>query len=87
MPYIKEEERGKWREIISKIGEMVKEIPTEKIDGELNFLISSVMKDAYPPKYFNYNRAIGLLESIKQEFYRKQVGPYEDEKEAQHGSI
>jgi hypothetical protein len=87
MPYIKKEEREKWKEIIKKADEILKKCPSESVDGEINFLVSSIIKNAYPPKYFNYNRAIGVLECIKQEFYRKQVAPYEDEKERENGAI
>ncbi len=80
MPYIKQEERKKWEEVIEKIKILIKDIPPENIDGELNFLISTILNETYPPKYFNYNRAIGLLECIKQEFYRRKVAPYEDKK-------
>ena len=87
MPYIEKEERKKWEEIINKVNEMLKDTPVEKIDGELNYLISKIIGNSHPPKYFNYNRAIGLLECIKQEFYRKKVSPYEDEKIEENGDI
>jgi hypothetical protein len=45
------------------------------------------MKGLYPPKYFNYNRAIGVLECIKLEFYRRMVGPYEDIKIKEAGDV
>jgi len=38
-------------------------------------------------KYFNYKRAVGMVECVKQEFYRVVVAPYEDEKREQHGDI
>jgi len=41
----------------------------------------------YPPKYFNYNRAMGVLESCKLEFYRRFVGRYEDKKIKENGDI
>jgi len=87
MPYIKQEERKKWEKLIEEINVVLKNIPEEKIDGELNFLITSVLKRTYIPKYFNYNRAIGLLECIKQEFYRKQVAEYENEKIKENGDV
>jgi hypothetical protein len=45
------------------------------------------MKGIYPPKYFNYNRAVGVLECIKLEFYRRMVGPYEDTKIRESGDV
>jgi len=87
MPYIKQEQRKKWEKIISEIKEIIKKLPVEELDGELNYLISNILKESYPPKYFNYNRAIGLLECIKSEFYRRKVGPYEDIKIKENGDI
>ncbi|MEM2956243.1 MAG: hypothetical protein QW041_01550 [Candidatus Pacearchaeota archaeon] len=80
MPYIKQKQRKKWERLINEINEIIKKIPERELDGELNYLFSKILIMAYPPKYFNYNRAIGLLECIKQEFYRRRVAPYEDKK-------
>ena len=80
MPYIKKEERKKWEEMIIKVTDELGKLNPEEIEGNLNYFITRILKKAYPPKYFNYNRAIGLLECIKQEFYRRQVGVYEDNK-------
>lgn len=87
MPYIKPEDREKWEEIINKVVEKLKDIPIENLEGELNYLITSILVKTYPPKYFNYNRSIGLLECIKQEFYRRVVGDYEDKKIKENGDV
>ncbi|MCH7568085.1 MAG: hypothetical protein IIA87_01570 [Nanoarchaeota archaeon] len=87
MPYIQKEERGKWDETLSKIKELIKDIPEDKLEGELNYLISKLLKETYKPSYHNYNKAVGLLECIKQEFYRMQVSPYEDKKKEENGDI
>jgi len=87
MPYIKQEEREKWKDIIKKVVETLKELDQKDVEGNLNYLITKIMKETYEPKYFNYNRAIGLLECIKQEFYRRQVAPYEDTKIKENGDV
>lgn len=87
MPYIKKQEREKWGSIIEDVVGKLKNISDDKIDGELNYLITSILKKTYSPKYFNYNRAIGLIECIKQEFYRKVIADYEDEKEKENGVV
>lgn len=87
MPYIKPEDRKKWNDIIYAIEAIVQNIPPDKLDGELNYLISRIMGQSYTPGYFNYNRCIGLLECIKQEFYRKKVAPYEDKKIQENGDL
>jgi len=87
MPYIKKHDRNKWQKLIKEAGRIIKGLPVEHLDGELNYFISKIIINSYPPKYFNYNRAIGLLECIKQEFYRRKVGRYEDKKIKENGDI
>ena len=80
MPYIKKEDRKKWEKIIAEVTELLKNIPKENVDGELNYFFTSIVLNNYEKKYFNYNRAVGMLECCKQELYRHIIGPYEDEK-------
>ena len=87
MPYIKKEERGKWDSILAELKVMLDKIDPTKIDGELNYLITNILKIAYKPSYYNYNKAMGLLECIKQEFYRRDVAPYEDVKIKENGDL
>ena len=87
MPYIKKENREKWKETLKKVKDITNKLDVFEIDGELNFFITSILKDVYTPKYFNYNKAIGLLECIKQEYYRKVVSPYEDKKIKENGDL
>ena len=87
MPYIKPEDRVKWKSTIDDVVKKIDGLPTEQVDGELNYLFSSIVKSVYKPKYFNFNRAIGMLECVRQEFYRKFVAPYEDKKEEENGKI
>jgi len=86
MPYIGKENRRKYDPIIRQLVEMIPEDVTD-IDGHLNYIITKILKSIYKPKYFNYNRAIGMLECAKLEFYRVVVAPYEDEKRKQHGDV
>jgi len=50
------------------------------LDGRLNYIVTVLLKRLYTPRYFNYNRAMGVLECVKQEFYRRVVAEYENEK-------
>ena len=47
------------------------------IDGQVNLDATA----------FNYNRSMGVLECIKSEWYRRQVGPYEDKKIRENGDV
>lgn len=87
MPYIKREDRAKLDEHINSLIEALKQFPLENLDGALNYCFTRLLKALYPPRYFNYNRAIGVLESCKLEFYRRMVAPYEDRKILENGEV
>jgi len=86
-PYIKQEDRKKVDPLVEKIIETISSEPTENQDGMINYLMSKVLLGIYKPKYFNFNRAMGVLNCITQEFYRRFVAPYEDEKIKENGDI
>jgi len=87
MPYIPKKDRDKWKIIIDEILKLTKDTPTDQLDGELNYLITSILHRTHSPSYFNYNRTIGLLECIKSEFYRRRVSPYEEKKIKENGDV
>jgi hypothetical protein len=84
MPYIKEEDRFKME---ARIEHLASRIETE---GELNFAITKlchIMMEKLGEKYANYNTIMGVLECVKQEFYRRKVVPYEKKKIGENGDI
>lgn len=87
MPYIKTEDRPAVDEKIKDLIEYLKSRPVEKQDGDLNYAVSRIMHELYPARYFHYNRALGVLEAIKLELYRRKVTPYENEKVAENGDL
>jgi len=89
MPYIKKEDRPKWDKLVDLVAETIKEakIDEKSIDGNLNYFITRIMHKCYSPSYYNYNKAMGVLECIKQELYRRIVAPYEDKKVAENGDV
>jgi hypothetical protein len=87
MPYIKMEDRGKYESVLVELITILKGLPVESVDGELNYIVTKVLKEVYPLRYFNLNRAIGVLECIKQEFYRRVAAPYEDIKIEENGDV
>ncbi|MGH9876366.1 MAG: DUF6899 family protein [Nitrososphaerales archaeon] len=61
-----------------------------KSPGELNFVIMDLILNYLFPRghnYTNFNEVIGVLESVKQEFYRRMVAPYEDMKKQIEGDV
>lgn len=79
MPYITQTAR----DIIDDGGAVV-------TPGELNYAFTQVIKNYIGTRGKNYgvfNDIIGALEGAKQEFYRRVVAPYEDEKIKQNGDV
>jgi len=87
MPYIVQEDRPKYDKALKELTSILKELPPEKVDGEMNYLITSLSKLVYPLRYYHINKAVGLLECIKMEFYRRVAAPYEDTKIVQNGDV
>lgn len=68
-----------------------------KIDGCLNYVFTRMLKHFYTDgvdqggipvsSYARLNRAVGLVECVKTEFERRVVGPYENQKEFENGSV
>lgn len=85
MPYIKKEDRTRYKKVIEDI---------EKIDiytvGELNYLITSIC-DIYlnqvDESYKAHNDIIGVLNCVEEEWYRRKVVPYEDKKLKENGDV
>ncbi|GBC69311.1 hypothetical protein HRbin01_01009 [archaeon HR01] len=87
MPYIPQEDRRELDPVIEELVEKLRQAPLEKLDGRLNYVISRLLNSLYPPGYFHYNRAVGVISSVLLEFYRRRVAPYEDGKIKEHGDI
>jgi hypothetical protein len=58
--------------------------------GELNYLITMLVKDYIERKgknYANLNSVVGVLECAKLELYRRVAAPYEDMKCDENGDV
>jgi hypothetical protein len=49
--------------------------------------VTKMLKEIYPLRYYHINKAIGVLECIKLEFYRRVAAPYEDVKIKESGDV
>ena len=87
MPYIKLKNRSKYEKVLDNLVRILKTLPPEEIDGELNYVVTKILKDIYPLRYFHINKAIGVLECIKLEYYRRVAAPYEDIKMKESGEV
>jgi hypothetical protein len=78
MPYIKQEDRKR-----------IRKTQSPETAGELNYMITQLCDDyigGYPNlRYAKVNEIIGVLECAKQEFYRRVIAPYEDQKRLENG--
>lgn len=90
MPYLKESER---QEIDPYIAPVSVRLSRYSGAGLLNYIITRVViawlgaAYDYAPDYERYNAAMGVLESAKQELYRRSIAPYEDDKRAVNGDV
>jgi hypothetical protein len=87
MPYIKPEKREKYNKVLDELVSILKSVPAEEVDGELNYVVTKILKDVYPLRYYHINKAMGVLECIKQEYYRRVAAPYEDTKIKESGDV
>ena len=87
MPYIKSDKRGKYDIALRELLGILKSLPAEEVDGELNYVVTKILKGVYPLRYYHINKAIGVLECIKLEFYRRVAVPYEDAKIKESGDV
>ena len=87
MPYIKMENRSKYKNVLENLVKILRTLPPEEIDGELNYVVTKILKEIYPLRYFHINKAIGVLECIKLEYYRRVAAPYEDLKIKESGDV
>jgi len=87
MPYIDKKSRKAIEPELKALIKKLKSIPMDKIDGHINYCISTMMKELYSPSYFNYNRMMGVAACVQQELYRRLVAPYEDKKIKENGDV
>ena len=87
LPYIKIGNRSRYNKVLKELLEILKVLPPEEVDGELNYVVTKILKEVYPLRYFHINKAIGVLECIKLEYYRRVAAPYEDKKIQESGDV
>jgi hypothetical protein len=87
MPYITQEERPQYDKVLEELTKLLKEKPPESVDGHLNYVVTKIIKEVYPLRYYHINKAMGVLECIQYEFYRRVAAPYEDIKIKENGDV
>jgi hypothetical protein len=92
MPYIKPDARMKFDEGINSIIDALKQNVNSDEQpnmGELNYVISSIVWELFKDSrsYSTGNALVGVLECVKQEFIRRKLNEYEDEKIEENGDL
>lgn len=89
MPYIPRSHRDELDRCVEDIVEAVQDADEALVPGSLNYIFSRVTWELFrlSKNYFVANNLIGVLECVKQEFYRRQLAPYEDTKIKEHGDL
>ena len=83
MPYIKPEARPEIDNVLERLDLWIKD------PGNLNYFITKVVNSVWQaePRYTTIATVTGVLENVKQEFYRRVAVPYEDGKIAENGDV
>jgi hypothetical protein len=92
MPYINNDLRSTLDPVVDHIINALRELeldfPESSTEGNLNYIISRVLNGVYTNGgYKAINDAIGVLECIKQEYYRRVASEYENKKIAENGDV
>lgn len=90
MPYIKAEERKAYDSLVEDIVDALTDHGFKFPEvGHINYVISKIIWSLFKQKvsYTVGNNLMGVLECVKQEFYRRQLVPYEDSKIKENGDV
>lgn len=94
MPYINKETRKYFDDLVNDIHRAIINVELDNentnTEGNLNYIITLLLQKVYnngTTSYENINNAIGILECVKQEFYRRVAVPYEDVKIETNGDV
>lgn len=87
MPYIKSEDRDNLNRVTAKLCDKLNE---NNNLGEYNYVVTLLMHNYIKEnglRYEHLNNVVGMTECAKQEFVRRVVSPYEDEKIKENGDV
>jgi hypothetical protein len=87
MPYVYREVRNELDAVLDTLIALIPEaLGKEVSDGTVNYVITRIIDAAYGMGgYGKFNRAMGVLDCVSKEFYRRKVAPYEDIKLKENG--
>ncbi len=91
MPYITQNKRNQLDPLINQMRDELVKLATydrdNNFEGNLNYIITRLIRLCYITSYANINDVIGMLECVKLEHYRTIAAPYEDQKCHDNGDV
>lgn len=84
MPYIHKAKRDKFD---CHVDLLIQELLDDPEPGNLNYVLTRLVGGTRAQSYSSYNEALGVIEAVKIEFYRRVVSYYEDDKVVQNGDV
>ena len=92
MPYINQSKREDLNpaidQIINTLRGLESDDPENDTEGNINYVISSMLSKIYPgARYAEINAAMGILSSATAEYYRRVAVPYETQKAFDNGDV
>lgn len=88
MPYIKQRQRESLQPLLEQIGEKLFEYCYD--EGVINYLVTQMLTGYvwfHGKKYKVLSHARGIVQDVSDEFYRRVVVPYEQEKCETNGDV
>jgi hypothetical protein len=90
MPYIIQSDRKQYNSAIKNLLDAISNYGFSTVKpGDLNYIISKMVWEIFDksPSYTKGNELVGVLECVKQEFYRRKLAILEDIKIKENGDI
>lgn len=91
MPYIPPQDRKDLDPHIEKLADALRKESDEHggdFEGLLNYVFTKIIVGIVPERRYKFiARITGVLENVKQEFYRRYAEPYEDEQIEKSGDV
>lgn len=91
MPYIVQQKRDVLDPAIKTLLNSLRELECDDalndMGGNLNYVITVLLKRIYGQKYSEMAEAVSVLEMAKLEYYRVVAGPYENQKAYENSDV
>ena len=91
MPYIKQDKRMVLDPVIDKLHKVLVDMELDddenNMEGNLNYIITKLLRMCYGKSYREINDAMGMLSCVMMEHYRTVAAPYEEQKKFDNGDV